>query len=86
MSVLPKGAQSVVFNKLFRKLQDTGTVNKRPGSRRPRSARTEENARFLLQKFPQSATDFVCQLSGEVTENTFLSVKKIKSVADCGNF
>jgi len=27
-----------------------------------------------------------CRLSGEVTENTFLSVKKTKSVAYCGNF
>jgi len=46
-------------NKLFKKLRDTGTVNKRPGSGRPRSARSEENAKLLLQKFPQSATDFV---------------------------
>ena len=46
-------------NKLFRKLQDTGTVNRRPGSGRPRSARSEEKAKLLLQKFPQSATDFV---------------------------
>ena len=44
---------------LFKKLRDTGTVNRRPGSGRPRSARTEENAKLLLQKFPQSATDFV---------------------------
>jgi len=27
-----------------------------------------------------------CRLSGKVTENTFLSVKKTKSVACCGNF
>ena len=27
-----------------------------------------------------------CRLSGEVTENAFLSVKKTKSVAYCGNF
>jgi len=46
-------------NKLFKKLRDTGTVNRRPGSGRPRSARTEENAKLLLQKFPQYATDFV---------------------------
>ena len=45
-------------NKLFKKLRDTGTVNRRPGNGRPRSARTEENAKFLLQKFLQSATDF----------------------------
>jgi len=46
-------------NQLFKKLRDTGTVNRRSGSGRPRSARTEENAKPLLQKFPQSATDFV---------------------------
>jgi len=47
------------FNKLFKKLRDTGTVNRWPGSGRLRSALTEENAKPLLQKFPQSATDFV---------------------------
>ena len=46
------------INKLFKKLRYTGTVNRRPGSGRPRSAYTEKNAK-LLQKFPQSATDFV---------------------------
>jgi len=46
-------------NKLFSKLRDTGTVNRRPVNGRPRSARTQENAKLLLQKFPQSATDFV---------------------------
>ena len=71
-------------NKLFKKLRDTGTVNRRPGNDRPHSVRTEGNAKLLLQKFPQSATDFVLP-TGEVTENTFLSVKKIKSVACCGN-
>jgi len=46
-------------NKLFKKLRNTGTVNWRPGSGRPRSARTKENAKLLLQKFPQYATYFV---------------------------
>jgi len=46
-------------NKLFKKLQDTGTVNRRPGSGRPRRARSQENDKLLLQKFPQSATDSV---------------------------
>ena len=31
-------------NKLFKKLSDTGTVDRRPSSGRPRSACTEENA------------------------------------------
>jgi len=42
-------------NKLFKKLPDMGTVNRRPGSGRPRSARTEDNAKLLQQ----SATVFV---------------------------
>jgi len=46
-------------NKLFKKLLDTGTVDRRPGSNRQHSVCTEENAKLLLQKFPQSATDFV---------------------------
>jgi len=45
-------------NKLFKKVQDS-TVYRRPGSGSPCIARTEENAKLLLQKFPQSATDFV---------------------------
>ena len=59
MNFLRKAWQRMVFNKLCRKLLDTDTVERRPGSGRPRSARTEENAKLLLQKFPQSATDFV---------------------------
>jgi len=54
-----KGWTKRSVNKLFKKLWDTGSVNRRPGSGRPRSARTEENAQLLLQKFLQSATDFV---------------------------
>jgi len=46
-------------NKLFKKLRDTGTVDRWPGSGRLQSAHTEENAELLLQKFPQSATDSV---------------------------
>jgi len=54
-----KGWTRPGVSKLFKKWRDTGTVSRRPGSGRPRSARTEENAELLLQKFPQSATDFV---------------------------
>ena len=54
-----KGWRKRGVNKPFRKLRDTGTVNRRPDSGRPRSARTEENAKLLRQKFPQSATDLV---------------------------
>jgi len=34
-------------NKLLKKLQNTGTVDRRPGSGRPCSARTEENVETL---------------------------------------
>jgi len=46
-------------NKLFKKLPDTGTVNRRPGNGRPRSARNEENAKLLLQKFPLTVLSIV---------------------------
>ena len=45
-------------NKLFKKLQDTGTVNRRPGSG-SLADRTVLALKLLLQTFPQSATDFV---------------------------
>jgi len=35
-------------NKLLKKLRDTGTVDMRPVSRRPRSARTEENVETVI--------------------------------------
>jgi len=72
-------------NKLFKKLRDTGTVNRRPASGRPRSVRTEETLSFFRSSRSLPLTLF-CRLSGEVTENTFSSVKKTKSVAYCGNF
>ena len=69
-------------NKVFKKLRDTGTVERRSGSNRPRSARTQENAKLLLQKYPRSLPlTLFYQLSGKVTENTFLPGKKTKSVA-----
>ena len=40
---LNKAYQRGVINKLLKKLRDRGTVDRRPGSGRPRSDRTEEN-------------------------------------------
>jgi len=54
----PAGVMEFGFNMLFKKLRDTGTVNRWPGSGRPRSARTRENDKPLFQ-IPQSTTDFV---------------------------
>jgi len=39
-------------NKLFKKLQDTGTVNRQPGSGRPRRAHTEKKRKASFFKFP----------------------------------
>ena len=61
-------------SKLFKKLRDTGTVDRRPGSSRPCSACNEENAKLLLHKFHSLPLTLFCRLSGEVTENTFLTL------------
>jgi len=47
---------------------------------------TEENAKLLLQKCPQSATDFVLLMVRLSDQEHLFSVKKAKSVAYCGNF
>jgi len=73
-------------NKLFKKLGDTGTVNRQPGSGRPHSATLKKKLSLFFRSSHSLPITFFCRLSGEVTENTFLSVKKTKLVADCGNF
>ena len=73
-------------NKLFQKLRDTGRVNRRPGSSRLCSARTEETLSFFFRSSRSLPLTLFCRLSGEVTENTFFSVQKTNSVAYCGNF
>jgi len=74
-------------NKVFKELRDTGTVNRRPGSGRPRSARTEENAKLLLQKFPRSATDFVPPIV-RWSDREHLFIRKENEVSGiyCGKF
>jgi len=62
-------------NKLLKNLRDTRTVNRRPGNGRPRSAHTEENAKLLLQKFLQSATDFILPID-RWSEQEHLFVRK----------
>jgi len=54
-------------NKLLKKLRDTGTVDRRPGSGRPRSARTEENI--------ETVNDLV--LSQENKPHTYRTVREI---------
>jgi len=60
-NLLRKAGQSMVLISCSKSCGGTGTVDRRPGNGRPRSTRTEENAK-LLQKFPQSATDFVLSI------------------------
>jgi len=71
--------------KLFKKLRDTGTVNRRPGNGRPAVPTMKKTLSFFTSSRSLPLTLF-CWLSDEVTENTFLSVKKTKSVSYCGNF
>jgi len=55
---------------------------------RPRSAlpALKKTLSFFFRSSRSLPLTLFCRLSGEVTENTFLSVKKTKSVAYCGNF
>jgi len=73
-------------NKLFKKLRDTGTVNRRPGMADHTMPALKKTLSFFFRSSRSLPLTLFCRLSGEVTENTFLSVKKIKSVAYCGNF
>jgi len=69
------------------KLQDTGTVNRRPGCGRSRSAHTKENGKLLLQKFPQSASDFVLPIvRWSDQEHLFVSKENKASGIYCGKF
>ena len=52
-----KGWTKHDVNKLLKKLWDTGTVDRRPGSCRPRSARTEENVETVLNDSAFSQED-----------------------------
>ena len=68
-------------NKLFKKLRDTGTVN-----RWPHSAALKKTLSFFFRSSRSLPLTLFCRSSGAVTKNTFLSVKKTKSLAYCGNF
>jgi len=73
-------------NKLFKKLRDTGTVNRRPGMADRTVPALKKTLTFFFRSSRSLPLTLFCRLSGEVTKNTFLSVKKTKSVAYCGNF
>ena len=59
---LRKAEQSVISCSKSCGTQAQLRLERRAGSGRPGSARTEENAKLLLQKFSQSATDFVLSI------------------------
>jgi len=65
-------------------LRDTGTGGQAVADRAV-SALKKTLSFFFRNSSSQPLTLFY-RLSGEVTENTLLSVKKTKSVAYCGNF
>ena len=74
-------------NKLFKKLQDTGSVNRWPSSAEEHPVPAlKKTLNFFFRSSRSLSLTLFYRLSGEVTENTFLSVKKTKSVAYCGNF
>jgi len=51
-------------NSLFKSCGTRAQLTDGQANGRPRSTQTEENAKLLLQKFPQSATDFVVPIVG----------------------
>jgi len=73
-------------NKLFKKLRDTGTVNRRPGMADRTVPALKKTLSFFFRSSRSLPLTLFYRLSGEVTKNTFLSVKKTKSVAYCRNF
>jgi len=73
-------------NKLFKKLRDKGTVNRRPGMADRTVPALKKTLSFFFKSSRSLPLTLFCRLSGEVTKNTFLSVKKTKSAAYCGNF
>ena len=73
-------------NQLFKKLRDTGTVNRRPGMADRAVPALKKTLSFFFGSSHSLPVTLFCRLSGEVTENTFSSVKKTKSVAQCRNF
>jgi len=75
-------------NKLFKKLRDTGTVNRQPAAadRAVPALKKTLWAYFFFRSSRSLPLTLFRRLSGEMTENTFLSIKKTKSVAYCGNF
>jgi len=56
--------------KLFKKLLDTSTVNRQPGSGKPRNARTEvkKTLSFFFRSCRSVPLTIFCRFSGEVTE------------------
>jgi len=81
-----KAGQSMVLISCSKSCGTQAHFNRRPGSGRSRSARSEENAKLLLQKLiPLSLPlTLFCPLSDEMTENTFFIRKQTKSVTSCG--
>jgi len=63
-------------NKLFKKLRDTGTVNRRPGMADRAVPALKKTLSFFFRSSRSLPLTLFYRLSDEVTENTFSSVKK----------
>jgi len=85
MNFLRKARQSVV---LINCSKSFGTQAQLTGSQTVTDCSLSALKKTLYFFFRSSRSlplTLFCRLSGEVTENTFLSIKKTKSVAYCGN-
>jgi len=76
-----------LVNKLFKKLRDTGTVDRRQAAADSAVPALKKILSFFFRSFgSRLPLTLFCRLSDEETENIFSPVKKTKSVADCGNY
>jgi len=73
-------------NKLLTKLRNTGTGGQALADRAGPTLKKTLSFFFRSSRSLPLTLFCRCRLSGEITENTFLSIKKTKSMAYCGNF
>jgi len=73
-------------NKLFKKVQDTAQFTGGQAVVDRALLALKKTLSFFFRSSHSLPLTLFCRLSGEVTKNTFLFVKKTKSVAYCRNF
>jgi len=73
-------------NKLFKKVQDTAQFTGGQAVVDRALLALKKTLSFFFRSSHSLPLTLFCRLSGQVTKNTFLTVKKTKSVAYCRNF